>query len=493
MSYDYRNDPRIQEAAKKYDYLLVKSYDHFLADQSSLPILFYDSELLHSFVTGGHFSDASEVESNFLWFAFDIGLFMDQSHSYNYASEEDMIDAAKGFIIKLFDLFSQKLIQSYPNDLDTVMNWARQWRDVTVDILIEMFQAHPFTVDIFGDGYKDNLWLLESCIFVTNNIYADFYEKHSPKNQNPYSNIILYNFWADEYWSLKQRWVKDTAKSKDDAELNDLLQNRLLFKNRFRQMIQDFTKGTKREALGTDQTSSLQHFFQDLFSDYTKLLRLNKIQEPSVLSTAAHYWMDITMRLVNDVLTIEKEKVRLSHYSPGDIVHPYIFLSPDHWKWDLLIEAQSKSNKIVEYVCRTYLDELESGQLQYPWSSDIVKLNIDFIGLHKIMNGRYFSNISVELFEDYIMSADFSELENRILGEIRDGNRGALHYLVKSIGQHNEQWFIKAISTLRKSNGGSYLDKRDFISTVQDSRKNIQSFICVLKNNNVSLPPPPSE
>jgi len=247
----------------------------------------------------------------------------------------------------------------------------------------------------------------------------------------------------------------------------------------------------KKSALSAKQNEALRSYLHNLFSAYTVLLRQNKIEEPDIILFAVENWKDVTLRIINIVLEIEGQKVRLSSYRPGDIVHHAVFSSPQHWKWEILQEIRVKSDYIIQAAYLSYAEQVKTGKLRFPWSSDLIKLNIDYHGLHHVMNNKYFSNISPELFEDYIMSANFSRLEESILGTPRDGYRGVLHFLVKQIGLHNDQWFSTAIKTLRTVDGKQYSNRREFLNSIQESKQNIKDFKTALNNMHIQLPPPP--
>lgn len=468
--YDYHQDEEIFRAAEKYDKVCGgKSYDDLVNDPDSVPVLFYDVEVLaECFSTPTCISDIPLLEG-LQYFAFGINTLFSNYYTMEYKAPDDMEYAAKGLIMTLFGRYSEKLEQYCGESFDDVSLWVRKWRDVTLDIIREVFEGCPESAGIIG-GHLDNRRIVRQTMWMTETVCSEFLESRKYGNLQYAAGIVPYNFWGYKYDEQSASVIKEISPKEEEGAVNDVLNNKLYLAHRYQSAMERIVEVAGNIDKSNEVIADVCNEFKVLFFEYTKLLRLRSLYSYKVLTAAALHWKDITCTSIDVETYLYGQTFRLADYCPGDIIHSDVFRSSEHQKWDAIRALGAQLLCEVKADVQIYVDGLKTGPETYEWTPGLEKLKIKYLKLFEAMRQLHFldSSLSFDVFCDGIQRADVSDIQKAIIDPTR--NASALRYLVRTIGHEVESWYAAAAATLKDSQGRPYTrDKVDKVSNVTEA------------------------
>ena len=471
--YDYHNDPEILARAEAYDNAHPRLYDQFINSADPELILFYDENVLRNVIELPPFDENTDTVRSFLCYRRFLFYLFKFSRSAVGGLEEVCGELIRAIQVRLFDSYISKLVEQHRQDYQAIDDWCRKWVDVTMEIIVESFELMPFPKE--GSGIYDNLDLCKQALGMSLYQYEESLAKMNNDIPLKVSNVILYNFWGNDYGFHIENIDKYSAPSTEDNQKTDRLLNCLLFEETIREYV-------KKAVALTNQTDPIVSYLDepkkligDLFSAYTKLLRIRKIKDVKSLAFAIRHWRYMTEKIIYQVTEIERQRFRMSEYPPGSVLHSQIFVLSltNRKRYDAILEFRKKISTWVQFVCDSYENRLHAGDLRYPWAEGLDNVRIDYSGLYKlfITEGpyHYLCGISEADFRDAIESAQINVLMDHLAIPDKDVSRGkdakeptrdtskaAIRFLVQQIGRQVRDWYDVAAASMLDSNGKPY-------------------------------------
>ena len=475
--YDYQKDPAIAGPAEQYDKKYCKrAYDDILYGIEEPEFPFYDIDVLktnHNYIKT--FDEEQPAIQSILLFGSVIEYFFLSFHSLREMPEEKAIDYVKGLIIRLLERYKQR--KNHVTNEDYY-----HWRDVTIDIIKDAFEAHPFSLSIMKEE-KDNLWLLEQSLWTTQLIVESYIESAT---KDVFKKCVLYNFWGDKYDSLVANPHEQRSLTEDESNIGDVLNNKIFFGKWYKNTLIELVQAHKEGALSFHKyKESIRSELTYLFSDYTKRLRRNLIKDKAVVFTLTDYWEKTTISCMETQTYIAGQQYRLVDYHIYDVVHPTVFRSSQREQWEIINEFCGLCKRIVYADCELFKKRLESGELRYPWAEEFADIDCNFKKVYDVMFGVYFHTLSYAQFIDCLESADLSLLERYIIDTA--GNKSVFRILVHMIGEHAPLWYAKALSSLTDSSGNHFSNKSIFRASFQYDKKYAKRFTSLLDDNEITV------
>lgn len=475
-NYDYHDDKLIIEAAAKYDKVSGKKQcEVYYSGEINMPVHFYDMALLEQLYSFGSNSLFSGTEGAFRAYEYVLLDLFRNYNTYIYKSKEDIEWVIKGLQIQLYESYEKRLIEHFKEyQEEKVADWLEIWKDVTIEKIKECFEKEPFSYDIFNKE-QDNLNLLFQCLFTTvyNHVTNILHKYH------PVPDIILYNFWGFEYNTSVGEIPVGTAPSKEESEKIDHINNMILFTSRFKEWVLDIIQ--KKSPL-----SGLRDLLQQLFHDYTILLRINHITDTIKVKQAVKRWEAATLDLINLVIYLQSQQYRLCDYHINDVVHSHVFYSSHRSEWDSIQEIHTKIKSHIHAITYSFVLDIDAGKGTMPWAEELASLGVSIRDMYNLMKG-YFWGVPFETFRFCIEAADLSFLQVHILGEKRGGNYGALRYFVVRIGSQCKLWLEAVAKTLKDEKGNIYT-ARKLMQSVSPQKQYAKELDRVIDEMNINLP-----
>lgn len=470
MKYDYHDDKEIALAAEKYDKVCGgKSYDDLVNDPDSVPVLFYDTEILSEYFSETEGVSDVPLLSGMQQFSIGMGTLFSNYYTMEYKSSDDMEYAAKGLIMALFQTYSEKLEQHFEKSFEDVASWVRKWRDVSLDIIKEVYESCPESIGIMG-GHLDVLRIVRQTMWTAECVCSEFLESRKYGKLQYASDVVPYNFWGYKYSEMYSSARSEVRSSEENGAVIDVLNNKLYLAKRYRDSMDRIVAVADDVDKANGVIEEVCDEFKTLFSEYTKLLHLRGLSSHKMLSAAAQHWKDITATSVDVETFLYGQPFRLIDYHPGDIIHPEVFRSSELGKWEAIHALKKQLLNVINGDIQLYVDGLKGNPVSYEWTDSLDKLKIKYVKLYKAMIAlRYFdSSLSYDVFCDAIKRADVSAIQDALINPIR--NTSALRCLVRTIGHEVDSWYAAAATTLKDSKGNPYTrDKLDKVSNMSDA------------------------
>lgn len=472
--YDYHNDPEILRRAEIYDRSHPALYQQFFDETSTDVIPFYDEDLIRSIMALPSLDDYNSVEQSIMLYRILLLYIFKHNRTPMEGMTYDWGEVLRGLHVRLFNSYAQAITAKYDhtNDYQTIIHCLETWVNVTFDILCESLVETPFPVE--QSDYHDNLDLCRQSLGVVLAQYQEILSGFQFGNYVPASGIILYNFWKDDYEILTEKKNKYSASTEEEGQMTSQLHNSLLFEKTIRDFVYRAVDLANQAEPRESYLDEPKRMLSNLFSAYTKLLRIKGVKDSGPLMSAVRHWQFLTQKVIFKVTEVERQSYRMSQYPPGSVVHSQVFrLSPENRKkYDAIVELRNKCNLWVEYVCKEYGDRVEHGDMRFPWAEDLAGLNIDYSGLYRIFISEgphhYIYGISENVFRDAIESAEINVLMDHLAipgkdssrenakEPTRDMSKAAIRYLVQAIGRQVHEWYKAAASTMLDSKGKPY-------------------------------------
>lgn len=473
-TYDYRKDPQIAKAAEKNDKVEdVKQYDDYITGGKIAPVPLYDLEYLSTNFTLPPITGVSEIIGSFLAFEYVLSGFFRTYWTNDETTVENIEWAIKGALYQVFTIFKTKITTHFKEyNKNDIEEWLYRWKSITIEIIQECFEQFPFSLDIYGKE-KDNFNLLyQSVNTVQYNYLVDVYQSYS----HPIPDIILYNFWGDDYTTYIQDESVDKAPTQEGAERTDHIYNTLRFSG-------ELCKKTKDAVENRIQLTDLRSFIQGLFSEYTKLLRIYHYSETPVIRKAVKHWEVTSCDIVENDLYIMSQQYRLCDYHIGDIVHPKVFRSSRINEWNAIQEIKTILKNHIHAITISFVSDVESWKTAFKWANELDALHINYHEHFDIMS-TYFHDVPFLQFRYCIESADLTYLYDHLL----DNNKsyGAFRFYISTIGSKCKSWLEVAAATLKDSNGATY-NSRTLKNSVFANKNYARELIEAFRDKNVDF------
>lgn len=462
MAYVYLNDLPIAEVAEKYDSYISanKVYRVFLKDTKPVTLLLYDFNkisLRDKNVFDHVFPKRTTSRQCVLDFLAIFHNLFERSHSFEFSVVPENITMLCGEVInQLFDDYAIEMQKQVGRDFDKVIEYAQMWVAVTSELIQDIFDNQNSSPDAFGkaqynfDLYKGLMAVIDECYecFVETLRYGKFVSA---------SDIILYNYWGDEYGYLVSKVRRDVCPSVEEEGMLDLYMNKVRFAREVHQLLKDAMKASvSLDGVEQDYHAKFQMLIQNMFSEFTKHLRRKQVVSRESLVFSVDFWGSTTSNIIIREMNNQGIECRLSSYDPEDSVHPSVFRVSREMvsKIKTVDSLRSMCLSFINRICESFKYKLLNGELIYVWAGDLALLNIDYALLYNRMFGVVFNGIDRECFVDSIKCADLSPLEKHLINPQK--NKSALVYLVQTIGKHVDSWYVAAARSLTDSSGNSH-------------------------------------
>ena len=120
-NYNYHNDQQIREAAEKFDAHFPRAYERVINDSEKIGCPLYSVEIMSESFRAPFTSSGDDMHDSVLFFMFSLISLFETYHTMENNSEEDVENASKGLVIRLFEDYRTQI--SNPNISVDPFSW----------------------------------------------------------------------------------------------------------------------------------------------------------------------------------------------------------------------------------------------------------------------------------------------------------------------------------------------------------------------------------
>lgn len=318
-------------------------------------------------------------------------------------SKPEMRQSMGNIICSLFKLFKEEKVAQI-EDENIRWRYLEDWGILTQLALYEVY--FQITKSESPDGtFLSNRDLFKSAsVDIDDQVCLALKEEYNNKYPE-YSLPLLYK--------LDEKGVADGPNGQHFHTTLEKAMAEELFNKEFfvREFIKYYNEAIQNvENKKTVQLSALEYIEQQ-FSNFTRQARQSGCYDSKALRLAAMYWRYSTNSLIKRQSTIQQIDILIEN---NFVSESLIDGGAPKMAIDACTAINELKNECISYVntmLDSYLEELDKGRMNYPWSDQLESVGIDYNGLYSDMKGEYFSqSISIATFKDAFISADFKSI-----------------------------------------------------------------------------------
>lgn len=462
---------RVKENLKKWDFLsTTEDTDIVLYDFTKINPSYNDT---NQFESTERFCDCF-CKTFKLYFEIEVN------------NEVQQRQAAGIYIKMLFESYYNKIKNKYEKDAGRISTLLKDWCIYTKFLCVEIFTKFIDPCSNSTD-IKNYFPLYHEMISVIDGALASFYRDQEAILWPSEPSLVLYNFWGVDFNEMRYKvektssWLSSEERECVDYDLNE---SRLL-----KDINQYFTTLIKSEC--DDKTMEevgykLVKLLETLFVDYTYRIRVPNNYCLSHLLYAVERWGDVTKNLIAQIEEAFEYPIKIWYtpQSAKNLIFDCVLPPKAVEAIRRIKNISEKCSGFVSAMCGAYIEKVNGGWLEMPWSESLQAVGINYQGLYNDMKGEYIPDyISLSEFQNAFKYADFSMIHKAAKDK---SGAGYILYLIRMLKGHIDNKWVQAVSEsiypppknsmkeLGKNDNKPGIKKKEFIEILYNNIRVLQ-------------------